>query len=112
MVNEMKEINIENLKDLKNIEEYLNSNYIINSMNIKKQNLFNYNADELEFSYSYFYNSNILNCNLEKLYINNCTFKNCNLSNSILHKSTLKNVIFENCNLVGVNLSNSSVMLQ
>ena len=52
MVNVMKEINIENLKDLKNIEEYLNSNYIINSMNIKEQNLFNYNADELEFSYS------------------------------------------------------------
>ena len=48
MVNEMKEINIENLKDLKNIEEYLNSNYIINSMNIKEQNLFNYNADELK----------------------------------------------------------------
>ena len=35
MVNVMKEINIENLKDLKNIEEYLNSNYIINSMNVK-----------------------------------------------------------------------------
>ena len=52
MVNVMKEINIENLKDLKNIEEHLNSNYVINSMNIKEQNLFNYNADELEFSYS------------------------------------------------------------